>query len=267
MEIELKTVILAAGQGKRLQPLTNNKPKCMVELFGKSLLEHQIDTLRACNISDIVVVSGHKSETITFSDLKYYKNLNYDKTNMVETLFCAREELVGTVIVSYGDIIYQKSVLQKLIESDAEMSMIIDKNWKKYWKMRFDNILDDAESMVINQEGFVQDIGQKVKRVNEICGQYIGLMKFSGNGLKSIIDFYDKMKMSAKSGYNPLNPKLPFEKSYMTDFIQGLIDNGVKIQAIPIENGWLELDTIEDYNLYNKMNSNGKILELYDVNL
>lgn len=263
----MKAIILAAGQGKRLQPLTNNKPKCMVELFGKSLLEHQIVTLRACNISDIAVVYGHKAETIIFSGLKYYKNPNYDKTNMVETLFCAREELVGTVIVSYGDIIYQKSVLQKLIESNAEMSMIVDKNWKKYWKIRFTNILDDAESMVIDKEGFIQNIGQKVKRIGEICGQYIGLMKFSGNGLELIIDFYDKMKISAKSGHNHLNPKLPFEKSYMTDFIQGLIENGAKIQAVPIENGWLELDTIEDYNLYNKMNSNGKILELYNVNL
>ena len=104
----MKSIILAAGEGKRLRPLTENIPKCMIKLFGKSLLEWQIDTLRSCNITDISVVTGYCSDVINIPNITYFRNEKYDSTNMVETLFCAKKKLFNSVIVSYGDIIYEK---------------------------------------------------------------------------------------------------------------------------------------------------------------
>ena len=86
---DTKAIILAAGEGKRLKHLTKNCPKCMIRLFGKSLLEHQIETFRKCGIDDITVIKGHRGEMINFSGIKYYDNKHYETTNMVETLFCA----------------------------------------------------------------------------------------------------------------------------------------------------------------------------------
>jgi choline kinase len=113
----LKAVILAAGEGKRLRPLTDKVPKGLVSIFGKSVLEWQINTFHACGIHDISIVTGYKGDMINFPNVTYYKNEKYDSTNMVETLFCAKEKLTDSVIVSYGDIIFEKSVLDKLIES------------------------------------------------------------------------------------------------------------------------------------------------------
>ena len=107
----LKSIILAAGQGNRLRPLTNEKPKCMVELFGKSLIEHQINAYTSCNISDINIVTGFRSDSITISNVRYFRNEHYEITNMVESLFCAEEILNGNVIVSYGDIIFENKSL------------------------------------------------------------------------------------------------------------------------------------------------------------
>jgi choline kinase len=261
----LKSIILAAGEGRRLRPLTENNPKCMVNLFGKSLLQRQIEVMKSCGIDEIVIVTGYKSEMIKFPDIHYVRNENYEYTNMVKTLFCAKKELVGNIIISYGDIIYEKSVLQKLINAKTDISVIIDKNWKMYWNERFENPLNDAESLKINAEGNISEIGQCVNSFDDIQGQYIGLMKFNYNGTEILKQFYDNCKNNSKNGLNVLNSTIPFEKSYMTDLLQGLINAGHTLKPLMINGGWLELDTIEDYKLYQEMykkNRLGKFINL-----
>lgn len=256
----MKAIILAAGEGRRLRPLTNDIPKSMVKLFGMTLLERQINTFRKCDINDIIIIGGYNNEMIDFPNIKKYKNLHYDSTNMVETLFCAKNELTETVIISYGDIIFEKKVLNALISSDEDFSVVVDKNWKKYWDVRFSDPLKDAESLKMDSMKNILEIGQNINSINEIEGQYIGLMKFQGKSLKFIKKFYEKTKEQArKSGKNPLNPRIPFRKSYMTDFIQGLINAGCKIKAVSIINGWLELDNNDDYKIYNKMYQEGNL--------
>lgn len=261
----LKAIILAAGQGKRLLPLTKNKPKCLVELFGKSLLCYQIDTLQKCGITDISVVRGYMSDQISFPDISYFENFDYQNTNMLETLFCANEKLSDSVIVCYGDIIFEERILNELLTSTDDISIVIDKNWKKYWTLRFKNPLDDAESLVIDRDGFIKEIGQKTDDINKIQAQYIGLMKFSGEGLAKIKTMYEKFKKMSKNGTNPLNPNLSFEKSFLTDFLQALITGGCNLKAVPIHSGWLELDSLNDYNLYKKLHDThelGKLITL-----
>jgi len=258
-EIESKAIILAAGKGERLQPLTDNLPKCMVKLFGKSLLEWQINAFKKSGINNISVITGYKGESIKFPGIRYFRNPNYEDTNMVETLFCAKEQLEGSVIVSYGDIIFENNILQKLINSERDISVVIDKNWKECWETRFEDPLEDAESLIINDEGNIVNIGQKVKDYSEIQGQYVGLMKFQNDGILTLKNFYNYAKNESKTGTNLLNPLLSFKKSYMTDLIQGLINAGYKIKAIPIHNGWLEVDTIQDYELYNKLKNENKL--------
>ena len=262
----MEAIILAAGEGKRLRPLTNNTPKCLVNLFGKSLLQQQIETFRSCKIDDISVVTGHLNQMINFENITYFQNPNFKTTNMVETLFCAKEKLTNSVSVSYGDIIFEKNVLQKLIDSNDDISVVIDKNWKKYWEMRFDNPLNDIESLILD-DGYISNIGQKVNSFDKIQGQYIGLMKFQNEGMSFLLDFYENAKKKSKDErVNILNSNLPFEKSYMTDLLQGLINAGCKIKAVPVNNGWLELDSYHDYEVYNKKYKDGTISDLISVN-
>jgi choline kinase len=261
----LNAIILAAGKGKRLGYLTKNKPKCMVNLFGKTMLEWQVSIFKKCGISDISVVTGYKAELIDLPNLEFFHNKNFETTNMVESLFCALKKLNESTIVSYGDIIFGKNVLNSLIESKNNFSIVVDKQWKKYWEMRFDNPLSDAESLKIDHDGNITSIGQKVKEIDDIEGQYIGLMKFQNDGLTTIKEFYQKIKNQSKNNPNPINPDIAFKQSYMTDFLQGLINSGHKLKAIEIENGWLELDSINDYNKYTKFFSKKTISEFVDL--
>ena len=190
----MKSIILAAGEGKRLRPLTENIPKCMVKLFGKSLLEWQVDTFRRHGISDISVVTGYRAESITIPNIKFYKNDEFASTNMVETLFCAKNEMHDNVIVSYGDILFEGRVLNKLIDSTEDISVVVDKEWEKYWNVRFDDPLEDAETMLLDRDGYILDLGQKPNTIQEIHRQYIGLMKFHGKSLDFMNQYYYTMK-------------------------------------------------------------------------
>ena len=261
----MKAIILAAGQGIRLKPLTNDRPKCLVELFGKSLINHTVSIFQQCGISDITIVTGYLSNLLDIPNVSYIKNENFASTNMVETLFCAREKLNDSVIISYGDIVFEQNILEKIIESKDDISVAVDLAWEKYWKIRLENPLDDAESLIFDDQNIIRDIGQKPKSLSDIQGQYIGLMKFQNQGIENLINFYEKSKKHALEGINPLNPNLPFEKSYMTDLLQGLIHTDNELKAIFINNGWLELDSMSDYEIYQKMYSEGTLSEFFSL--
>jgi len=261
----LNAIILAAGEGKRLRPLTNEKPKGLVKLFGKTILERQIKIFMNAGITDISIVTGFNANMIKFPKINYFHNPNFKTTNMIETLFCAKEKLNESTIISYGDIIFESTVLEKLIISENEISIIIDLEWEKYWKKRFGDPLSDAESLKFNENNYITEIGQKVKKVEEIQGQFIGLMKFQNEGIKILKKFYNECKIISTNSNNPLNSTIPFKKSYMTDLLQGLIKKGFLLKSIPISNRWLELDSIEDYKLYNKMFKNNTIDEFFST--
>ena len=165
----MRIIILAAGQGTRLRPLTDDRPKCMVEVNGTSIIERQLNTMHACGIKDenITIVCGYCSDILKdrFKDTKihFIVNEQYDSTNMVFSLMCAREmmESEEDIIISYGDIIYDKSVFDKILKAQDDMSVIVDDGWYEYWSERCENPLDDAETLMFDQESYLTEIGQK----------------------------------------------------------------------------------------------------------
>ncbi len=242
----MKAIILAAGMGTRLKHLTESRPKGMLVFNGKSLIEHILDTLRRCGIDDIVIVRGYMQEKIDFPGVRYYFNKDYDQTNMVETLFCAERELDGEIIISYADIIYEDRVLKSVMASDHEISVATDDNWEEYFSARLDgNPLADAESLIYNEQGLIKEIGGQTPDIKDVQGQYIGLMKFKGRGIQTLesvyhqarAEYWDKTWRSGKK----------FQNTYMTDLIQAIIDSGAQVHPVKIKNGWLEVDTVEDY--------------------
>ena len=84
-------------------------------------------------------------------------------------------------------------------------------------------------------------------------------MKFSNKAVNILKDFYHECKKISKKKSNPLNANLPFEKSFMTDLLQGLINSNYQLRSVPIHGGWLELDTISDFEIYQRMFKNNII--------
>ena len=236
-----KTIILAAGEGTRLMPYTSDRPKCMVEIDGRSLIDRQLEILKNNGISEIIIIGGYKATMLKMKSNKLLINDIYNKSNMLWTLFSAENELHDEVIVSYGDIVYSSNVLQRLINSNEDISVIIDLDWEEYWKERNDNPLDDAETLKVNNEGYICEIGKKPQSISEIEGQYIGLMKFSKRGILKLKSLFH----SEKEGITNFLGK-PVKNAYMTDFLQALIDSGERVSPIFINSGWIEIDTVND---------------------
>jgi L-glutamine-phosphate cytidylyltransferase len=239
----VKVILLVAGEGKRLRPYTLDRPKCLVEINGVSLLDRQLAVLKSEKLDNIVLIGGYKSEMLDEYGFTLRNNPRYFETNMLWTLFCAEDELEGEVIVSYGDIVYSKEILQALLKSTADIAVAIDKDWESYWQARNDNPLDDAETLKLRKDGTISEIGQKPKSLNEIEGQYMGLMKFSVNGLKQIKEIFHKA-LKDKDVLGKL-----VENAYMTDLLQALIELGVMVTAIPVYGRWVEVDTVDDLNI------------------
>ena len=237
---KLKVILLVAGEGKRLRPHTLDKPKCMVQIDGISLIDRQMKILNAEGLDDILMIGGHKADMLKRRGVKLKKNHRYHETNMVWTLFCAEEELIGDIIISYGDIVYSGEILRKLIKSNADISVTIDKDWEKYWGARNENPLDDAETLKLSEDGKILEIGNKPESIDEIDGQYMGLMKLSSIGIEQIKNVFRKALVTGELVGNPL------ENSYMTDLLQATINAGYSVQSVPISGGWVEVDTVSD---------------------
>ena len=235
-----KVIILAAGEGTRLRPYTLDRPKCMVEIDGISLIDRQLEVLKSEGIDDIVIIGGYKSEMLKRGDIKLKVNARYFETNMVWTLFSAEEELEGDVIVSYGDIVYSKNILKALIKSKADIAVTVDKKWEGYWRERNENPLDDAETLKLRKDGTISEIGQKPSSLEEIEGQYMGLMKFSSEGVRQIKSAFHSALESGKL----LGKEV--ENSYMTDLLQSIINMGGIVTSVQINEDWVEVDTVED---------------------
>ena len=235
-----KVIILAAGEGKRLRPYTLDRPKCMVEINNISLIDRQIKILRSEKLDQIVIIGGYKSEMLKRKNIKLKINPRYYETNMAWTLFSAEEELDGDVIISYGDIVYSREILAKLLESNSDIAVTIDKDWKQYWSARNENPLDDAETLKLREDGTIYEIGKKPNSFNEIEGQYMGLMKLSFKGVKQLKEVW-KNNIKNRQLFSK-----PMENVYMTDVLQAMIDSKFLVNSIPIHGGWVEVDTVDD---------------------
>jgi choline kinase len=248
----MRVIILAAGQGTRLRPLTDSMPKCMVPVSGKSIVNRQIDVMKRCGVreEDILIVCGYRQEVLRehLSGLKvsFCFNKEYETTNMVYSLMCARDEMRDDIIISYGDIIYKDAVLRKALDASYPAAVVVDDDWYEYWNERSDDPLSDAETLKIDAEGNLSEIGQKTKSLSEIESQYIGLMRFQQSGLASLLALADEAERRSAANIPLWRTTRDYRKMYMTDLLQGLIDTGVTLHALRIKRGWFEIDNYDD---------------------
>lgn len=253
----MNALILAAGRGSRLHPMTADCPKCLTELAGVPLIDFQIAALRQCGIRDVVVAAGYKREMLTGKGTRMVINERWASTNMVETLFAAEAAFGDDVVVSYSDIVYEPSVVQALVDSPHDVSVVVDKNWRSLWEARFENPLSDAESLRIDAAGRLIEIGKPAASLDEIQAQYVGLMRFKGDGIRCLRDAYQRLRDRAESEKRADN-------FYMTDVLMEMISLGTPVHGTVISGGWLEVDTISDYTLYSKMVGEGTIHKFFD---
>jgi L-glutamine-phosphate cytidylyltransferase len=238
-------IIIAAGFGSRLAPYTDDTPKCMLDFAGKTLLARQIDAYTACGITDISLVRGYRAERINLPNLTYFENPDYASNNILNSLFYAEPAIRGETICGYSDILFDASVPAALLASEHDISIVVDTDWQHYYKGRVDHPISEAENVVFDQERKVVRVGKNLSLADNVDGEFIGMFKLSERGAALFKEQFHKAK--AEYWDKPFQQAAVFQKAYITDMIQMLVDQGHPVHCVTIEQGWKEIDTVEDY--------------------
>ena len=244
-QTKTKSLIIAAGLGSRLKGHTEHNPKCMLDFGGKTLLQRQLSSYKKNGIEDISLVRGYKKDKINYKGIKYFDNNDYKDNNILNSIFYGEEVINGNIIISYSDILFEPFVVKRAMESNHDISVIVDIDWKDYYVNRKDHPLSEAENVIFNSNNEVIKIGKISSEKEEVHGEFIGMIKLNHKGCEILKQNFHRVK---KLFWNkPFQRAKKFQKAYLTDMIQELVDIGIKVHCVIIERGWKEIDTVEDY--------------------
>lgn len=231
----MRGIILAAGRGSRLAPLTDTQPKCFTVLNGRRLIDCQIAALRSCGVEEVAIVTGYRAELLDGLADRHFHNPRWANTQMVETLRMANSWLMKyDCIVSYSDIYFENYAAVALRDSEGDLVVANYPGWRSLWEARFNDPLEDAETFKQDTVGRLSEIGGRAISLDDIDGQFAGLLRFSPVGWSSF------------EGYLSELPALEVDRLDMTATLARLIARGVRINVCPIVGQWFEIDDKED---------------------
>lgn len=245
----MQAIILAAGLAKRLRPLTDTTPKCLLEVNGKNLLHRTMENVIANGITNFVFVTGYRENMIknylkeNFSDYKiqFLSNPDFANNNNSYSLWMTKNFITKDVILLDSDILFDKGIIKELLDSQHENCLAVN----------FETELDEEQiKVVLDDNKKILEIS-KVTDLKKSAGESIGIEKFS-------LDFMDELyKVLDRKIINERNVNEFYEKSF-EEVIQA--KNNAKnernsIYAIDVSHyKCMEIDTVEDYERAKNMN-------------
>jgi len=231
-------IVLAAGRGSRMGGLTADAPKCFARLAGRRLIDWQLAALSAAGIEHIVIVAGYRADLLASIGCTTIQNPRWAETNMVASLMCARHLLAaGECVVLYSDIVFHPSALRHLLASADPLAITYDRSWESLWRQRFDDPLQDAETFRL-EGGRLADIGRRTTCIDEIQGQYMGLLRIAPLGFRAV-----------EALLATLDPR-DVDRLDTTKLLSLLLARGTDVAVIPVDGRWCEVDCADDLACY-----------------
>jgi choline kinase len=243
MSVPPRAVIVAAGLGHRLRPHTDDRPKCMVDVGGKALLDWQREALAQVGIDAVTVVRGYKGEAIHGPGLEFADNPDYARNNILGSLLCAEKALAGGCVISYSDILYGRDVVAPLVATDADIAIVVDVAWQAAYVGREGHPPAEAE-LVSVRDGRVVEAGKGLAP-ETAHGEFIGLLKLSARGAAIFCEAYHRAR-AMYGDDRPFRRAARFERAYLTDMLEELAAAGVGVVPVEIRGGWREIDVPGD---------------------
>jgi len=250
----VKAVILAAGFDERLMPLVSDRPKAMLEVKGKSILARQIDTLQQSGVRQIAVVRGYKKEQVNLPNVRYYDNDAFEESGELESLLRAGAELVGPVVVLYGDILFDRHILDRLLESADDITIVCDRSWPGTHAGResagADLVVESPTPrrhhrfLADEQAVRVTAIGARLDPATA-SAEFIGMAKLSARGCQILGEVYRALRAQADD--QPVHESPSLKTATLTDLLHEVIRRGHAVASVGVYQGWLEVDTFDDY--------------------
>lgn len=246
-------IIVAAGRGRRMGGETDEVPKCMVKVAGRTILHWQLGALAAAGIDDAVVVRGYRGERIRSERrLRFVENPGWESNNILASLLCAAAAMDRGFYFSYSDIVYSAAVAERLTRATAaaapEVALVVDRRWETAYQGRSDHPVDEAELALVRQGTHGPEVARVGKREvprSEAAGEFIGLARFSSTGAAALRDLWERA-LRAGGLEAPFGRAPTLRQAYLTDAINALADSGLRVAPVFIDGGWREIDTRQD---------------------
>ena len=241
----MEAIIIGAGRGRRLMPTTADTPKCFAEVNGKRILDWTLDAFRQNNVHPIRFIGGYQIEKVQrdYPLLSFCHNRGWENNNILASLFCAEEFMNEAFICCYSDILFTPRVIEHLLATDADMSLVVDTDWLMRYGERTQHPPDDAEKVLVQNERVTKihrDIEPSLAH-----GEFIGVAKFSADGAARLKSHYHRCRQKYANG--PFREALTFEKAYMILLFQEMIEAGEVFQHVDTHGGYIEIDTQQDF--------------------
>jgi choline kinase len=247
----MRGIIIAAGRGVRMRPLTEDQPKCLLPIAGRTLLDWTIDGLRGAGCDEVVVVTGHAADAIDRDDIVKVRNTDYVNNNILHSLMYARDYLDQDCVVSYSDIWVEPPIFRAVAGGQGDIRIAADIDWTPYYEQRTRHPIEEAENAFIAPDtNRVLKIGKHLipdQAGDLICAEFLGLWAMSAAGARRFRDAFESVDRDTDP-LAPFQAAKEWRKAYVTDMVQRMVDDGVDVDSVTVERGWAELDTQQDYD-------------------
>lgn len=251
MSLPKKAIVIAAGMGRRLAPYTDAMPKCLVPVRGRPMLARQLDAFRAHGVERFVIIRGYKAEVLEArrgelgDNVRFVENPDYQRNNILQSLFKARAELDEPVLLTYADIVFATDVVGKVMAEDADFGLVVDRDYATIYEGRTEHPLSEAEVCRV-VDGRMTAVGKRSTPPEEAYGEFIGLARLSARGAARMQAAYDALAARLDA-----TPEAPFGRNtwrsaYLTDLFEHLIAEGERFVPVDIFGRWREIDTTQD---------------------
>ena len=227
----MRGVILAAGKGSRLNGTAGDKPKCLVQLGGMTLIERQIESLRGAGIDDITVVIGCSPEAVRATcgnGVTYVENRRYAETNSLYSLWMARPLLYEGFVVLNCDVLFHPALLEDLLTSRYDNALLL--GYREANQPPF----GDEEMKVKVRHGRVVDMSKTMDPA-EADGENLGIVKFGARGAVALVDIMDRTVGAGR--------ERDWAPRAFAEFAQSHPLYAIGTRGLP----WIEIDFPEDY--------------------
>lgn len=242
----MRPILIGAGRGSRLAHMTEEIPKTLVETMGRPMLDWILEALAEAGYQkrDIVFVCGYRADVLRarYPEFTYVENRGWETNNILLSLLCAREHMADGFLSSYTDIIYRGSVVKELVASPHDKVLACDTDWRRRYRDRTQHPETDGEKLRADGERVIEL--SRTIAAEAAQGEFIGVTKFSREGARELLAAFDAAKERFGSGL--YREGRTFERAYLIDLFQSMIEDGSSFHKVDTHGGYMELDTLED---------------------
>jgi len=250
---QVAAIVLAAGTPPgQMREDFNGLPPAAMPLKGKTLLQRQRETLFNAGIHDITVVTGYRSSDVVCDGVRIIENRDYENRYILDSLLQAETCMEHGFVAVYSDVLFHEEIIENLLKTSADITIVVDASYKHHTQ---ENSKSNLE-LVVTRSSSVQRKRRLNPHDNTIIllsrqldprtasHEFVGIVFFSARGADILRQVYRDSLELYKDG--PFHDAMHITKASLTDMLQELIDRGFPVNALEVNNGWIEIQNRKD---------------------